>query len=103
MAYADPTTDSNAYVPLSRQIPVEFWAAFILLLSTYYRLSFFTDSPFPMNDGAVFLRFFEDIAANNYRLPECVMFNKQCITFTYPPLSFYFAAFATELGFSALE
>lgn len=103
MAYADPTLRGEGYIPLSRQIPVEVWAGFILLLSIYYRLSFFSDSPFPMNDGAVFLRFFEEIAANNYRLPECVMFNKECITFTYPPLSFYFAAFATEFGFTPLE
>lgn len=103
MAYADPALRSEAYVPLSRQLPVEFWGAFILILSTYYRLSFFSDSPFPMNDGAVFLRFFEEIAANNYRLPDCVMFNKACITFTYPPLSFYFAALATEFGFTPLE
>ncbi|MEL7460672.1 MAG: hypothetical protein AAFX45_15335 [Pseudomonadota bacterium] len=103
MAYAEPNLRGEGYIPLSRKIPVEFWAGFILLLSIHYRLSFFSDSPFPMNDGAVFLRFFEEIAANNYRLPDCVMFNKECITFTYPPLSFYFAALATEFGFTPLE
>lgn len=95
--------ETEVHVPLSRQIPVEAWAAFFFLLSVVYRLSFFGPSPFPLNDGAVFLRFLEDVARSGYGFPACVEFNHACIPFAYPPLSFYLTAALTEFGFTPLE
>lgn len=47
---------------------------------------------FPLNDGGLFYRMTQDLAANGFRLPLVTSYNGGGIPFAYPTLGFYLAA-----------
>jgi hypothetical protein len=47
---------------------------------------------FPLNDGGLFFRMTEELAANGFRLPATTSYNSAGIPFAYSPLAFYLGA-----------
>lgn len=68
-----------------------FFLLLALLFGGFARLYGVLQSPFPLNDGALFYTMTSELAANGFRLPEFSNFNGLNIPFAYPPLGFYFA------------
>lgn len=68
-----------------------------LILGLLVRIPYFVEYDFALNDGALFVRMAEAIKSNGYILPATVEYNRTEIPFAYPPLSFYFVAFLTDL------
>lgn len=76
--------------------------AAVLAGALIYRL-WLLGNDFPINDGALFLRFVEDIASVFPALPKAVPFNGESIPFAYPPLAFWLAALLTTAGVDTME
>lgn len=68
-----------------------------VILGLLVRIPYFLTYDFALNDGALFVQMSEAIRSNGYILPETVVYNRTEIPFAYPPLSFYFVAFLTDL------
>ncbi len=78
------------------------WTAVVLALlwlaAMDYRADFLGPSPYPPNDGALFVVFAEAVRAAGFALPVAVEFNGARLPFAYPPLSFYLVAAVAEAG-----
>jgi hypothetical protein len=68
-----------------------------VILGLLVRIPYFFIYDFALNDGALFVQMSEAVRLNGYILPETVTYNRTEIPFAYPPLSFYFVAFLTDL------
>ncbi len=66
------------------------------------RLQLLVGTDFPINDGALFYVFVQDIARVFPHLPASVDYNGLSIPFAYPPLSFWVSAALVRLGFAPL-
>jgi hypothetical protein len=66
------------------------------------RLQLLVASDFPINDGALFYLFVQDMARVFPHLPTAVDYNGLNIPFAYPPLSFWVSAALVRLGFDPL-
>ncbi len=86
----------DIFPPLS--LPsVVFTTLVIAGLAVLLRLSYFTDSPLPINDGGLFYAYASTILDNNLSFPPTVDFNGLSLPFAYPPLSFWLAALISSL------
>lgn len=68
-----------------------------IMLGLLVRLPYFYVYDFALNDGALFVQMANAIKENGYILPATVTYNKTEIPFAYPPFSFYFIAFLTDV------
>jgi hypothetical protein len=64
--------------------------AFVVAISV--RAWLVLSSDFPLNDGGLFYRMTEELAANGFRLPTTTSYNAAGIPFAYSPLAFYIGA-----------
>lgn len=89
-------------VPLGR-VYYATVATIIILAAIFFRILPFIDTFFPINDGALFLAFVQHINAHLYFFDPCVVYNGNCIPFSYPPLSFFAASGLLDLGLSPFD
>lgn len=101
---APPTRPIPQQAPSSPRaaVPVALWVAAFFAVATLHKISLFGPSPFPLNDGALFMAFFQAVADAGLRLPDCVAFNGHCLPLAYPPLAFFVTAALELAGLDAL-
>ena len=63
-----------------------------LLLAVAVRAWLVLSRDFPLNDGGLFFRMTDELAANGFRLPRTTSYNAAGIPFAYSPLAFYIGA-----------
>lgn len=92
------------FLPHSKKSFLLLCLSFSLILGLLVRIPYFLRYDFALNDGALFVQMAEAIRSNSYILPATVEYNRTEIPFAYPPLSFYFVAFLTDLlNFNVLD
>lgn len=76
-----------------------YTALFVLLVAAglLFRLNWFGDRAFPINDGALFVAIAEAIRANGMMLPTEYDFNGHTLPFGYPPLALWLTAAIAEV------
>lgn len=77
---------------LLKRPSIAFGVILAIELGSLVRLLPIALHDFPLNDGGLFYRMTEDLAANGFRLPLVTSYNGGGIPFAYPPLGFYVAA-----------
>jgi len=86
---------------MKKSITRDEWGTLILflaiLLGTYLRFNPTMLAGFAINDGGMFSVMVNDLRANHYLIPAFTTYNFSNIPFAYPPLGFYFGAFAAEI------
>lgn len=77
------------------------WASLILVLAValgaFMRFNLTLLAGFAINDGGMFAVMVDDLRASNYLIPAFTSYNGSNIPFAYPPLGFYFGAFAADI------
>jgi hypothetical protein len=77
---------------------------FITILGLVVRAIPVFAASFPLNDGGLFVRIAETIAAAGFSFPATVEYNGTAIPFAYPPLGLYLtAALHQTLGLGSIE
>lgn len=90
--------------PHNSRIVVWAGPAIILMAAMAVRLPFYIGTSYPLNDGGMFAAMVDNLAQSHYALPYTTTYNFEHIPFCYPPLGFYFGAFAQAVtGASTLE
>ena len=69
-----------------------------LLCGASVRLLPFVGTDFPLNDGGLFATMIQDLVNNGLLLPAYTTYNGLDIPFAYPPLAFYVAGLAHQIG-----
>jgi hypothetical protein len=86
---------------MNKSITRNEWAALILILSillgVFMRFNLTLLAGFAINDGGMFAVMIDDLRANGYIIPAYTSYNHFNIPFAYPPLGFYFGAFAVDI------
>ena len=86
---------------MKKSIARDEWADLILLLAislgAFLRFNPALLAGFAVNDGGMFAAMVDDLRANRYLIPAFTTYNHLNIPFAYPPLGFYFGAFAVDL------
>lgn len=86
---------------MKKSIARDEWADLILLLAislgAFLRFNPALLAGFAINDGGMFAAMVDDLRANRYLVPAFTTYNHLNIPFAYPPLGFYFGAFAVDL------
>jgi len=77
---------------LLKRPSIAFGVILAIELGSLVRLLPIALHDFPLNDGGLFYRMTQDLAANGFRLPLMTSYNGGGIPFAYPPLGFYLAA-----------
>ena len=72
---------------------LSYTATAALMLAVGVRAFLVLSRDFPLNDGALFVRMTDELAANGFRLPTTTSYNDAGIPFAYSPLAFYGGAF----------
>ena len=77
-----------------------FWTVLSILFiaGVLFRLNWFGDFAFPINDGALFVVIAEAIIANDMILPPEYDFNGYTLPLGYPPLALWFVAAISKLA-----
>lgn len=77
------------------------WASLILVLAValgaFMRFNLTLLAGFAINDGGMFAVMVDDLRASHYLIPAFTSYNGSNIPFAYPPLGFYFGAFAADI------
>ena len=81
----------------SRKSFLALCLALSLTLGLFVRIPYFLNYDFALNDGALFVQMADAVRLNGYILPATVSYNRTEIPFAYPPISFYFIAFLSDL------
>lgn len=97
-----PASRSTASAGRVGDVPARVVLAVVLAGALLYRL-WLLGNDFPINDGALFLRFVDEIASVFPALPASVPYNGQSIPFAYPPLAFWLAAALANAGADTIE
>ena len=86
---------------MKKSITREEWSTLVLmlavLLGAFMRFNLTMLAGFAINDGGMFAVMVDDLRANHYLIPAFTTYNHFNIPFAYPPLGFYFGAFAVDL------
>jgi len=86
---------------MKKSITRDEWGTLILflaiLLGTYLRFNPTILAGFAINDGGMFSVMVKDLRVNHYLIPAFTTYNFSNIPFAYPPLGFYFGAFAADI------
>ncbi|MEM9708226.1 MAG: hypothetical protein AAF871_05490 [Pseudomonadota bacterium] len=79
--------------------PARWWLllAALFVLGIAFRLFWFRDFGFPINDGALFAAIADAIMANGMLLPTEYDFNGHTLPLSYPPLGLWIAALISKL------
>lgn len=89
--------ETLGFLPNSRKSFFVLCLSLSVIFGLLVRIPYFFIYDFALNDGALFVQMSDAIRSNGYILPETVAYNRTEIPFAYPPLSFYFVAFLTDL------
>jgi hypothetical protein len=86
---------------MKKNITRDEWSTLVLmiaiLLGVFMRFNLTMLAGFAINDGGMFAVMVDDLRANHYLIPAFTTYNHFNIPFAYPPLGFYFGAFAVDL------
>lgn len=87
---------------MKKSITRDEWSTLILLLAislgTFLRFNPTLLAGFAINDGGMFAVMVDDLRANHLLIPALTTYNFSNIPFAYPPLGFYFGAFAAGVS-----
>jgi hypothetical protein len=76
----------------------------ITVIGAIVRLLPLFGSPYPLNDGGLFVRMSQDLVANGFSIPATSTYNGEAIPFAYPPLGFFLTGALVRLtGASAVD
>ena len=88
----------------TRDLNLWFGLGVVLLVGVAVRLLPLSNSPYPLNDGGLFTRMADDLAANGFKIPASSSYNGETIPFAYPPLGMYaLASIAAVTGIPMIE
>ena len=79
-------------VPPFARLNLAFAMTLVLGIGAAIRLLPLGESPFPLNDGGLFVTMAKDLAAHGFLLPALTSYNFEAIPFAYPPLGLYLVA-----------